>query len=95
MERGVERAENYRKQVEQTVFNPEGQGRHRLTVSIGVAPVRSTSRVSDVMREADQNLYEAKSKSRNCVVSPLNHERPMRRPDLVVISGESAGKPDV
>ncbi|WP_245571877.1 GGDEF domain-containing protein [Microvirga subterranea] len=95
MERGVEIAEQYRIQIERAEFKPDGEVRHRLTVSIGAAPVRPGTKVSDVMREADQNLYEAKSKGRNRTVSPLDHSPLRKRPNLVVIPGGSGRESNV
>lgn len=40
----------------------------RVTVSIGVAELRSGERLSAARRRADQSLYQAKLASRNCLV---------------------------
>ncbi|EIM29935.1 GGDEF domain-containing protein [Microvirga lotononidis] len=95
MESGVEIAEHYRKRIEQVDFRPIGRDRHQLTVSIGAAPVRPEIKLTDILREADQNLYEAKSKGRNRVVSPLDNKSTNRRPNLVVIPGRGRKLLDV
>jgi diguanylate cyclase (GGDEF)-like protein len=87
MTSAVELAEGYRKQIERAEFKPDGQASHPLSVSIGVSPVRPDIRVSQSMREADQNLYAAKGRGRNRVVSSLNHQSLSGRPSLVVIPG--------
>ncbi|MBF4237519.1 GGDEF domain-containing protein, partial [Vibrio anguillarum] len=39
------------------------------TVSIGLAEAHTSSYVDEIQREADANLYDAKSKGRNRVVA--------------------------
>lgn len=47
-----------------------GDGRTRVTISIGVATARSTnSGVDDLVKRADRYLYAAKKGGRNCVLS--------------------------
>jgi len=46
----------------------------RITVSIGVAQWRSATNVDDLVRRADEALYAAKRKGRNCVVTELTGE---------------------
>jgi diguanylate cyclase (GGDEF)-like protein len=64
----AEVAERIRSEVERVIFNP-GIGRNlRLTVSIGGASCRPGMTLSDLMREADLRLYEAKRRGRNRVI---------------------------
>jgi diguanylate cyclase (GGDEF)-like protein len=41
----------------------------RFTVSIGVAATGGNSDIEDVLKQADNALYKAKAKGRNCVVT--------------------------
>ncbi len=52
-------------------FPPEGAKRVHVTISAGVACRDKTLRkISDVIGEADKNLYKAKESGRNCVIGP-------------------------
>ena len=65
-EEAGEIAERVRSFVSETRFpNEKEQPNEDLTVSIGVAAFSSTSTLTDLIREADQALYRAKSKGRN------------------------------
>lgn len=61
-------AERIRARVEAIEFSPGPSIRHRLTVSIGGAACRPGMELSDVLRAADQRLYEAKRRGRNMAV---------------------------
>jgi diguanylate cyclase (GGDEF)-like protein len=62
-------AERIRRQAESThVYNHEGIP-VPFTVSIGVAGFHDDEPLDDVARRADDRLYEAKKRQRNCVVS--------------------------
>ncbi|HUH58912.1 MAG TPA: diguanylate cyclase [Candidimonas sp.] len=62
-------AERIRQQAESThVYNHEGVP-VPFTVSIGVASFHDDEPLDDVARRADDRLYEAKKRQRNCVVS--------------------------
>lgn len=61
-------AERIRLQVEALRFSP-GEGKYLpLSVSIGAARLRPHASWSEMMREADRRLYEAKRRGRNRVV---------------------------
>lgn len=78
---GLEKAEKFRDAVEKEVFpNEETQPLGKVTVSIGVAefPSHGTA-VQQIVKAADDALYEAKKKSRNVVVpakAPENYIPP-------------------
>lgn len=61
-------AEKIRRQVEEVVFRPEAR-RIALTVSIGCAAGQPERTLSELLREADRRLYEAKRRGRNKVVA--------------------------
>lgn len=61
-------AERVRLAVERLCFFPEGGQLLPLSVSIGVARLRPHVTWSQMMREADRRLYEAKRRGRNRVV---------------------------
>jgi diguanylate cyclase (GGDEF)-like protein len=69
-EQAMEAAERIRTLVEKHTFRFEDKSFH-LTISIGIAecPLDGTANVHDLIREADENLYKAKHKGRNCVVA--------------------------
>jgi diguanylate cyclase (GGDEF)-like protein/PAS domain S-box-containing protein len=52
----------------------------RLTASFGVAEAKQTGSTQELMRQADEALYEAKARGRNCV-------RVARRPTAVILDG--------
>lgn len=62
-------AERMRREVEKISFSPRGEETVPLTVSIGGTLCRAGATVSDLMRAADHNLYEAKRRGRNLVVT--------------------------
>jgi diguanylate cyclase (GGDEF)-like protein len=63
-------AEKLRSMVEGTEF-PGGNGQPggTLTVSVGVAALRPEETGADLLARADNALYEAKDRGRNCVVT--------------------------
>jgi len=62
-------AEMLRKMVEEHVFTFEGET-IQVTVSVGIGSFEpNMGRPSDLIRHADEKLYEAKNAGRNCVVS--------------------------
>ncbi|WP_421917313.1 GGDEF domain-containing protein [Mesorhizobium sp.] len=61
-------AERIRASVEQIDFRPNGASRHGLTVSIGVAMAQAGQSRTQLMRQVDRCLYEAKEQGRNRVV---------------------------
>lgn len=62
-------AERIRLAVEAIRFHPEGGEHVPLSVSIGAARLRPDAAWSQMMREADRRLYEAKRRGRNRVVA--------------------------
>src|SRR5690606_24615515 len=61
-------AEGIRKQAERTVVTDYEGNRFNFTVSIGVASFGNDEALEDVARRADERLYAAKQRARNCVV---------------------------
>lgn len=61
-------AERIRREVEQLHFKPENERTVPLTVSIGGTPCTTGASVSELMRAADKQLYEAKARGRNLVL---------------------------
>ncbi|HYX54494.1 MAG TPA: GGDEF domain-containing protein [Candidatus Limnocylindrales bacterium] len=82
--------ERMRKLIEQSVFTVRGKDRRggrgirrgakrqtRVTVSVGVASTSGDQFTpAEVMRIADQALYKAKGRGRNCVVTARNSKAP-------------------
>jgi diguanylate cyclase (GGDEF)-like protein len=66
----VEAAERIRHSVEKHAFKVEGQTFH-LTISLGVAecPIDGSGSALELIRKADENLYEAKRTGRNRTVA--------------------------
>lgn len=64
-------AERIRAEVEKVHFQPDGERRLPLSVSIGGATCPAGGLTSEVMRRADQALYDAKNSGRNrvCIVA--------------------------
>ena len=61
-------AESLRRHVASTPFPLPSGGNYPVTVSIGIAPMRDAiTQIKDLLCEADQALYHAKSKGRNRV----------------------------
>lgn len=56
-----------RKEISQIPFNANGDIFH-ITVSIGVSAIQPGRSLQTAIREADDRLYEAKEKGRNCLV---------------------------
>lgn len=73
--------EKLRREVEEAVFTGGGSDHKvRLTLSLGVANYPSTvSSKTDLIYQADQALYQAKSK-RNTVAGPLGEDLPRTSP---------------
>jgi diguanylate cyclase (GGDEF)-like protein len=63
----AERAEKLRNQIRETNFIPEDP--LPITASFGVAASRTDQDFSEVFQQADQALYLAKSRGRDCVVA--------------------------
>jgi diguanylate cyclase (GGDEF)-like protein len=70
LEQGQRQAETLRLAVEsQPVENPLGEGEVMVTISAGVVEGRPDSEIQGLLRRADEALYAAKSRGRNCVVA--------------------------
>lgn len=67
--------ERLRRDVEGVDFRPRDGQRAPLTVSIGGAICGTGASISELMREADLLLYQAKNSGRNRVVMPTGPER--------------------
>jgi diguanylate cyclase (GGDEF)-like protein len=67
LEKAVELAEKLRHMIMQTNFIPDDP--LPITASFGVAISRADLNFEDAFREADEALYLAKSRGRNCVVA--------------------------
>jgi diguanylate cyclase len=53
----------------QWTIEPSGERVGQVTASFGVARLRAEESANDLLQRADQRLYEAKLKGRNCVVA--------------------------
>jgi diguanylate cyclase len=56
-------------EAKQWSIEPTGERVGRVTASFGVARLRADESASDLLRRADERLYEAKVQGRNCVVA--------------------------
>jgi len=63
----VKIGERIRRAVESYVFTPAGQ-KVTLTISMGIAVIKNHRyNVQEIVKRADEALYEAKNSGRNCV----------------------------
>jgi diguanylate cyclase (GGDEF)-like protein/PAS domain S-box-containing protein len=60
-------AERLRKRFADEVFFPVPLEPVRVTVSVGIANYRDGEEIASFVKRADQNMYEAKAKGKNCV----------------------------
>jgi len=67
--------ERLRQEVEGVDFRPRDGQRAVLTVSIGGAVCDTGAGISELMREADNLLYQAKNCGRNRIIMPAGAER--------------------
>ena len=67
LEKAAELAEKLRERIAQTNFIPDEP--LSITASFGVAAAHAEQNFEDAFRQADEALYLAKSKGRNCVVA--------------------------
>ena len=56
-------------EAKQWTIEPSGERISKVTASFGVARLRPDELASDLLKRADQRLYEAKVQGRNCVVA--------------------------
>ena len=68
----AERAEKLRQMIKETDFIPEDP--LPITASIGVAAAHADQSFEDAFRQADQALYLAKSRGRDCVVAASDEQ---------------------
>ncbi len=82
-------AEKLRQRIEQTNFIPEDP--IAITASFGVSVTKADQSFEDAFRQADQALYLAKSRGRNCVVAAADDQllkvTGARKSTLALISG--------
>jgi len=64
----IQIAEQLRQSVETTPFYPVETQDYPLTISIGIAVSNSLLTTSQLMRMADQSLYQAKANGRNQIM---------------------------
>jgi diguanylate cyclase len=62
----------------QWTIEPSGERVSKVTASFGVAKLRADESANDLLQRADELLYEAKSRGRNCVVA--DHQGDEARP---------------
>jgi diguanylate cyclase (GGDEF)-like protein len=67
LEKAAELAEKLRQRIAQTNFIPDDP--LSITASFGVAASHAEQNFEDAFRQADEALYLAKSRGRNCVVA--------------------------
>jgi two-component system cell cycle response regulator len=81
LERGLATAERFRRAVAATPFDFEGKA-FPVTVSagVGVLPAGGQTTAADLLRRADECLYEAKRNGRNCVAPSARIGRPPTPP---------------
>ena len=60
-------AERLRKRFAEEIFFPVPLEPVRVTVSVGIANYRDGEEITSFVKRADQNMYEAKAKGKNCV----------------------------
>ena len=60
----------------QWTIEPSGERISKLTASFGVAKLRADESATDLLRRADQRLYEAKVQGRNCVMADDETDEP-------------------
>jgi diguanylate cyclase (GGDEF)-like protein/PAS domain S-box-containing protein len=60
-------AERLRKRFADEIFFPVPLEPVRVTVSVGVANFRDGEEIASFVKRADQNMYEAKAKGKNCI----------------------------
>jgi diguanylate cyclase (GGDEF)-like protein/PAS domain S-box-containing protein len=60
-------AERLRKRFADEIFFPVPLEPVHVTVSVGIANYREGEEISSLVKRSDQNMYEAKSKGKNCV----------------------------
>jgi diguanylate cyclase len=74
----VEAVDRMRRVLEskQWTIEPSGERIGKVTVSFGVAKFRPNESGAELLRRADANLYDAKSRGRNCVVAESLEDAP-------------------
>jgi diguanylate cyclase (GGDEF)-like protein len=89
LENAAARAEKLRQKINEMNFIPEDP--LPITASFGVAASHADQSFEDVFQQADQALYEAKSRGRNCVVAAggeqMHQVTGARKGALALLSG--------
>jgi diguanylate cyclase (GGDEF)-like protein len=74
-------AESFRKAIAELVVGA-GNGSISITASFGAAELKDTDTLESFLARADQNLYQAKDRGRNCVVA--DSAEISNRPQLII-----------
>ena len=82
LDQAVEALERIRRILESKQWTVESTGERvgKVTVSFGVAKLRTNESGADLLRRVDALLYDAKARGRNCVVAEQSDpvSRPLR-----------------
>ncbi len=73
LENAVKAADRIRRILESKhwTIEPDGERVGKITASFGVAKLRPGETGADLLKRADQRLYDAKAKGRNCLVADI------------------------
>ncbi|MGO1616519.1 MAG: diguanylate cyclase [Oceanisphaera sp.] len=70
LDQGIRQAETLRLAIEsQPIVSPLDESEILVTVSAGVVAGDNTHSISELLQQADEALYQAKSRGRNCVIA--------------------------
>ena len=63
----LKQLENIRKHISKTTFNISGN-KIKFTISFGASKYKGNKKIENIIKEADDNLYEAKESGRNKII---------------------------